>query len=323
MEKIDLKDRKILYQLDIDSRQSFRSIGRKIGLSKDVVLSRVNRLMEKGIIKKFYTVIDSSKLGYTSFRFYLVFQRTNPGIEKEIINYFLKKKNGWWVCKVKGKFDLGVALWVKDIIDFDIFWEKTLRKYRYYFQDQVFSVYLQSVTYKHSYLLLDDHDKKDRFKFDIAGLGRKVDIDDLDIKILGLLAKDARISTMKIVEKLGSTANTVNKRIKNLIKLNVIQGFRISIDFLKLGYEFYKADIKLMDYKKRDRIIDYVMLNPHLFALNKTAGYADLELDFFVNNVDELLKIMEDLVVRFPDTIKNYTYFYESEMYKFQYIPEE
>jgi DNA-binding Lrp family transcriptional regulator len=46
MEKLDLKDRKILYHLDLDSRQSFRSIGRKVGLSKDVVASRVKILNE-------------------------------------------------------------------------------------------------------------------------------------------------------------------------------------------------------------------------------------------------------------------------------------
>ena len=50
MEKIDLKDRKILYHLDINSRESFRSIGKKVGLSKDVVASRVKKLEEKGFI---------------------------------------------------------------------------------------------------------------------------------------------------------------------------------------------------------------------------------------------------------------------------------
>jgi len=65
------------------------------------------------------------------------------------------------------------------------------------------------------------------------------------------------------------------------------------------------------------------MMNPHLFAVNKTAGYADLELDFFVDNIGQLLQIMKDLNVKFPNTIKNYTYFYESEFHKLKYIPEE
>ena len=35
---IDKKDRKILYQLDLDSRQTVTQIGRKVNLKKDVVL---------------------------------------------------------------------------------------------------------------------------------------------------------------------------------------------------------------------------------------------------------------------------------------------
>ena len=89
MINIDIKDRRILYQLDLDSRQSFRSIGKKVGLSKDSVASRVQKLQQNRIIKGFYTVIDYSKLGYSSYRIYLVFQNTNPNIEKEIIKYFV------------------------------------------------------------------------------------------------------------------------------------------------------------------------------------------------------------------------------------------
>jgi len=44
MEKLDLKDRKILHELDKNSRQSFRIIGRKVSLSKDVVANRVKKL---------------------------------------------------------------------------------------------------------------------------------------------------------------------------------------------------------------------------------------------------------------------------------------
>lgn len=74
MERIDLKDRKILYQLDIDSRQSFRSIGKKIGLSKDVVAFRVKKLKEKVIILRFHTEYNYLSLGLTSLRFYIKFQ---------------------------------------------------------------------------------------------------------------------------------------------------------------------------------------------------------------------------------------------------------
>ena len=44
MAKLDLKDRKILYHLDIDSRQSFSQLGKKVGLSKDLIAYRVKKL---------------------------------------------------------------------------------------------------------------------------------------------------------------------------------------------------------------------------------------------------------------------------------------
>ena len=59
MIKLDLKDRKILYELDLDARQPLTQIGKKVGLSKDVVSYRMKKLQDEGIIKNYYTVIDA------------------------------------------------------------------------------------------------------------------------------------------------------------------------------------------------------------------------------------------------------------------------
>ena len=74
MNTIDVKDRKILYQLDMNARQSFSQIGKKVGLPKTVVSYRVKKMQKNGIINNFYTVIDTFKLGYSSYRIYLGFQ---------------------------------------------------------------------------------------------------------------------------------------------------------------------------------------------------------------------------------------------------------
>ena len=85
MIKIDMKDKRILYELDIDSRQSLSQIGKKVGLPKNVVAYRINKLRQHGIIKTFYTVVDAYKLGYIAFRMYLTYQYMTPEIEKELI----------------------------------------------------------------------------------------------------------------------------------------------------------------------------------------------------------------------------------------------
>lgn len=322
MEKIDLKDRKILYLLDINARQTLTQIGRKVGLSKGVVKYRIENLSKKGIIKSYYTVIDSSKLGYSCFRFYVSFKNTTPAIERDIINYFVKNKFTWWVCSLMGRYNLSVTIWIKNISDFNKFWDNTLYKYHDYFDNQVISVYLQLFYYRHSFLLDDKYSKADRKKFEIEGCGEKVDIDDLDCKILRKIASSARIPLNEIAEELDASASTINNRIRKLVNLGVIQGFRVLFDYMKLGYYLYKVDIGLKDYKKRRKIIDYIILNPHLRFLSKTAGYSDLELGFIVEDVTKIESIMNDLIVKFPDTIRGYTYFYESKIHKMKFIPE-
>jgi len=324
MVKLDLKDKKILRELDIDCRQSYRSIGRKVGLSKDIIASRVKKLQNEGFIKFFFTSIDSSRLGYTSFRFYLTFKNTTKEIEKEIIDYFVKNKYVWIVQSVKGKYDLVVCIWVREIIDFYTFWEKTLNKYHQYFEKQVFSVYFQHYVFKISQNFFSDNEfKYDERRYELVGGGKKIKTDDIDISILRNLANNAKMSTTDIAKNLDISSITVKNRIERLIKSGVIQGFRYYGDLIKHGFKLYKADINLIDYTKKQAIIEYILKNPHLLIITKSAGHADLELEFSVKDVSELLLILEDLVNKFPNTIKNYDYFYEKEIHKIQYIPQE
>ena len=321
MVKIDSKDREILYQLDLDSRQSFAKIGKKVGLSKTVIAYRVNKLIENDIIKTFYTVIDAFKLGYISFRIYLVYQYMTQEKEKEIIDYFTSQKLNWWTISAEGRFDLALIMWVKDINDFYSFWEETLRRYRDYFLEQQFSVYIQQYSYRHSYLL-DDMNKSDRTKLEITGGGVPCVIDELDFKLLRIIAPNARMPVKEISERLDTTVAVVNYRIKKLMKEEVIQGFRADIDFGKLGYQFFKTDLDLKDYKQRGKIINYAKTNPHLVRIDKSVGISDLELEYHVQSLEQFHEVMKDLINKFPDVIKKYKYVYASKLHKMNYMPE-
>lgn len=322
MSKIDGKDREILYQLDINSRQSFAQIGKKVGLSKTVVAYRLNKLKDLGIIKNFYTVIDAFKLGYISFRIYIVYQYMTNEVEEEIIKWFVNQKLNWWTISAEGRFDLAVIMWVKDVNEFYSFWEMTLRKFRDYFQNQFFSVYIQIYGYRHSYLL-GDQARGNRTKFEITGGGKPVETDELDFKILRILAPNGRIPIKEIAQRLNTTVTVVNYRIKKLMKKEVIQGFRTDFDFSKLGYRFFKADLHLKDYRERGKIINYVKSDPHLIRIDRSVGISDLELEFHVKSLTQFHQIMRDIMSKFPDTIRRYEYVYSAKLHKMNYMPEE
>ncbi len=320
LKKLDIKDKKILFHLRINSRQSYTQIGKKVGLHKDVVSNRVNNLIDKGIIRNFSIYIDPRCLGLIAVRYYLTFQSINPEVKKEIIDYFVKSPEVTTVLSADGDFDLVVILAVKDIYDSFDYWEKTLLKYRDYFADQIFSLFLKQETFFGSSIIAsaDDLDElKSENKPIFLGNKKKTRIDDVDKEILKLLNKNARIPTIEIAKKLKKQSITINNRIKSLVDRGIIKSFTYIFQSSKLiGVNWYKVFIFLRDYKKTEKIIEYIKNNKHLSSIDKVLGYDDLELQFFFKDTSQLHQTMEDLSAKFPNAIKYYKYFHIKESFK-------
>ncbi len=63
-ETIDDLDIKVIRELQVDARRSYREIGENLGVAEGTVYNRINKLIRMGVIKKFIPDIDFSKLGY-------------------------------------------------------------------------------------------------------------------------------------------------------------------------------------------------------------------------------------------------------------------
>ena len=319
MEKLDVKDRKILYELDLDSRQSFSQLGKKVGLHKDVVAYRVKKLQEKGIIKNFFTHVSCTKLGYSGVKFYFSYKNITPEIKQKIIDYLVKNPYTQDVHSNEGQYDLSVISYVENVAKFYDIWKNIINEYKDFFSNQIFCVQSTWIIYRLTFLLDEKSNKiNDRITLIESSADKKIEIDSLDKKILELLVINSRIKTLEIAENLHSTVNTINSRIKNLVKMGVIMNYSISIDWPKIGYQWYKADVVLKNPKKMQQILDYVITNPNFFCRVSSLGYVDLELMFILNNANQLHQIMEDLSSKFPNTIENYKYFSTTKTHKFE-----
>jgi len=65
----------------------------------------------------------------------------------------------------------------------------------------------------------------------------RVELDQVDRKILKMLSDDARRSLRDIAKELGLSPATVHNRVKRLMEMGVIKGFSPIIDYSKLGYD--------------------------------------------------------------------------------------
>lgn len=320
--KLDLKDRKILYELDLNARQSSSDIAKKVQLSKDTINYRIKRMEKLGLIQGYYTILDTSKLGYISFRVYIKYFEITPEKEKEIVNYLVKEKKVGWVAKKEGNHDLAFMFWARNIYEFADFWQKFIEKFRAYFYENYVGIWARLYHYRRAYLL---DLKQDLSKTEIMGGNKEiVNLDKTDWKILSLIAPNARISLVEMAEKLSLSERAIAYRIKQLEQKGVILGYRALLDLDKLGYNYFKVDIKLRDAKKIKELMEIARINPNIVYVDEMiSGMADFEFDVQVKGKEEFYKLIDDLKERFKDAIRNLEFSSTLKEYKLVYLPVE
>jgi Lrp/AsnC family transcriptional regulator, regulator for asnA, asnC and gidA len=321
MKNLDSKDHKILYHFFLNSRESLSLIGKKVGLPKTVVKYRVDQLVKDNVIENFSTMIDVFKLGYLVYRMSLVFQYASPEKEQEIIDYFKNYKNTWSASSTKGRYDFTVAILVKNQNDFFSFYEETLKNYRYYFKEIVFSQLYERFGYKHATLFAEvPHSDEKAYEYKYTN--KTVDIDETDYKILYLLAKNSRIPSIDIAKELNVTSTTIINRISRLVNEGIIQSYSININTNKLGFKPFNVNLSLRNYDKKKDIIKYLSNIPFIWEIHKAVGGYDLELSVFTLNFEHFHGLMDELRNKFPDDITSYDYMYVTNIHKINLLPK-
>jgi DNA-binding Lrp family transcriptional regulator len=322
MISIDVKDRKILYELDLDCRQSNTQIGKKVGLKKDVVSYRIKRMQDEGIIRNFWTAINTFNLGYSVFRIFIALQNAGAEKKNEIIQHFCNYKNAWAVISSRGELDLSVVLWVNDNYEFYRFWGKTLDLFEEFFAKKIISLYIETIDCKKTYLLTDQGKPGNREHYRIISSTNKVDIDQVDYQLLNELAINARCPFIELANTLRCSSQSIAYRMQNLMKKDIIKAFRVNIDYAKIGLQHHKVDIYLKEHKQRNAIVDFMKTKSYLQCLNVAIGWADIEPEFVIKDISEIDEIINEINVKFPDSIQKHSFWIGNKVHRERWLPE-
>lgn len=293
--KLDLKDRKILFELDRDARQSNSEIAKKVRLNKNTVNYKINRLVEEKVILGYYSTIDSARLGYFSFRVYLRFFNITPEREEEMIKWLKENKHVGVVSRIETIYDLGFMAWVKNVYDFDELWLEFKKKFRKYFWDEQVYVFTRVSHFKRKYLLEQQKQEEPEFIGDF----KQVKYDELDMKILRILAENARTPLIEISSKLRTSPRTIAFRIKQLEKNKILRGYRVNINLQAIGYEYYKVNMILDNMDNYEKLLEFAQSHPNIIYIDRTISDLDFEIDVEIKGKQELLRLIDELRGKF------------------------
>lgn len=316
---LDVKDWKILELLCKNARLSHNQIAKQVGLSKNSVTYRIDRLKAKEVITGFFTIINHELLG---LNFYEILLKTNLGKEEWQLIEFLKNHPDILVVdKLSGEWNLILEFGCRNI------------KALYDFINDLKDKFSKTLQYYEVHCVLENYKveqlpielvKKHSENTDVREKQELIEISNTDKRLLFELNKDSAVPLHILASRLELTPETVSARMQKLKENKIIIKFTARISIKNLGYDLYLIILDLQNNsKERESALKrYILDNPNIRYSFISASQPKLFIYFASKNSDVLDLFLNQLKELFPDIILNQKYLMVRGSYKYELFPE-
>ncbi len=134
-------------------------------------------------------------------------------------------------------------------------------------------------------------------------MNARVEIDEIDVKILREFVQDARAKLKDIAKKCGLSSTAVFNRIERLKTLEVIKGAALFFDMSQVGFT-YPASIGVdMELNERDKVLKIIREQSKVIIASESAGSNTLRV-FLVAKKLKDIEDLKQLIRKQPGTRK-------------------
>ncbi len=314
---LDTKDRKLLYYLSGNARLSYSTLASNVGLSREAVKNRIERLVRERTILSFRVQTSHPYIGLEFYNLYISFARMDAGRQKKYENYIKKHPAVMWSNKCLGKWDYALLLLVKDLADFAEILSEFKDRFKGAIRDFEFDVILYEYVYTARlgafFSGLDakplNVEREDssfyRALSDVPVIVEKNkgrhELDTTDIKILELLSEDCRQTLHEISVKTGMPPENVRYRMRRMIGKHAIVAFFAAINYDMFDLHWYRIRMRtnMIDAAIEKRLRSFLSCHPSVFWAARSVGRADLHIDIRAGDNNALNAFLKEFNTKF------------------------
>ncbi len=128
-------------------------------------------------------------------------------------------------------------------------------------------------------------------------LNEKSEIDKVDLQILNILQEDCRLSFRKIADKLHISGVMAASRIKNLEDKDIIKGFTVVLDPVKLGFDLTAVIFIQTEGGYLKDLENELSQMANVIALYEITGDFDMVAVVKLKDRDSLNSLLKNLLV--------------------------
>ncbi|MGH3728273.1 MAG: Lrp/AsnC family transcriptional regulator [Micromonosporaceae bacterium] len=122
-------------------------------------------------------------------------------------------------------------------------------------------------------------------------------VDDLDVRLIQLLAAQPRIGVLECARQLGVARGTVQARLDKLISRGVIRGFGPDVDPAALGYGVTAfVTLEISQSRGHDAVAEHLATIPEVLEVQTITGGGDLLCRIVARSNADLQRVIDGIV---------------------------
>lgn len=329
---LDAIDRKIIYELDIDSRQPVSKIAKKVRASAQRVEQKIEQYEKEGKILNYLTVVDYKQAGqYTFYVCNLKVNSMSSSEEEKILKKIALMPQCTLAFRSLGAWDILIGTTAKDIFEAKGNFNKFLALFGDKITKRMIITHMGAYHFGRRYLLEDIVSPE---KFDVPMLksapqpyaitgGRQTpaELDKTDYELLQILSTNARMPSVELAKELKISPEKVGQRIKSLKDKGIIKYFTILIDPENDQYKFYRVYVKLRNVRYEDQmeILDHMRKYLNVYRVMEIFEEYGFVIDIISETSERMEKVLSSLKEKYTDKVVYYDICNIYKMYKNAY----
>ncbi|MBE6293482.1 MAG: Lrp/AsnC ligand binding domain-containing protein [Bacteroidaceae bacterium] len=129
-------------------------------------------------------------------------------------------------------------------------------------------------------------------------------VDSLDLKILSIISKDARIPFRNVAELCGVSRAAIHLRVQHLMDMGIISGSCYEIDFKRLGYKTCTyIGIRLEKGSMYKDVVEHLRNIPEVVESSYTTGPYSILVKMFAHDNEQLMELLNDKIQSIPGVV--------------------
>ena len=298
---LSANDRKLLSVCLHRANESVRELSLRSKVPEHSVRYSLGRLLNSKIIQR-QVYLDVYPLGLSYYVLYFSLSSEMKRKTQRLLNHLIKSPRVAYLVELGGEYEYCMDVCVRHVGELADFLAELSREFGTVFDQKTFTSMISLTDMPLGFDLVN----RNQQELFAAGVSkRRVEIDQLDHRILSNRSSNPDHSNKELASALGISQTTLDYRLQRLEKERVIVGYRYSLDASQLGMQSFVHLIYLrgLSGALRDEFFAFCKECQSVYYFLEIAGSWDFEIGTSVQAAQEVIEILQNIRDTFGNSI--------------------